>query len=135
MHSQLRPADILLMCWQDGKNLAVDVTVSHPAQTAEAPFTTERAKSFLKRKEEAKCVKYDTPCAKEGWDFTPMALDTWGGFGPKASRTLFHVANKCTAHLTPPARAAAQGELRQRLSLSLLRQVWIMLAPGSIFLD
>ena len=51
---RLRPADILLAHWSGGRDLALDVTVSHPCQSTELPGSADKARSFLRRKEKAK---------------------------------------------------------------------------------
>ena len=83
LQTQLRPADILLPAWQHGRSLAVDVTVTHPAKKSELPFTVDRTATFLKRKEAEKLTKYKSPCEREGWDFLPLAFDTWGTLGSR----------------------------------------------------
>ena len=47
---QLRPADKLLSCWQHSRDLAMDVTISHPAQRSEQPYNADKARGFLKKK-------------------------------------------------------------------------------------
>ena len=129
----LRPADILLPSWQNSRHLAVDITISHPTQSSEAPFTSEKAKSFLKRKETAKWTKYEIPCKREGWDFQALAFDSWGSVGPQSFPLLHRITQKCASQATPRLRADTITHLKQRLSIALMRQVWIQLAPGSAF--
>ena len=54
----LRPADLLLRSWQGGLDTAVDVTVVHPLQVREMPWTLEKADAFLKQTEPWKVNKY-----------------------------------------------------------------------------
>jgi hypothetical protein len=131
LQSQLRPADILLPCWSNSRDLAVDITISHPAQKSEMPFTTEKAKAFLRRKEKEKHDKYDSPCRTEGWDFTPLALDSWGSCGPLSTPILHRLITRCANHVPVRYRGQVQDEVRQRISLALMRQVWGQLAPRS----
>ena len=51
LQSQIRPADILLPCWQHSRDLAVDITITHIAQRSEQPFSNDKARTFLRRKE------------------------------------------------------------------------------------
>ena len=132
-HLHLRPADILLPNWANGRNLAVDLTISHPAQRTEAPHTFDKASSFLRKKETAKHQKYDEPCKKEGWDFQPLTFDTWGKVGPTSDRLLHRIIQKCTSHHTVLHKGTAIQELYQRISLALMRQIWSQLSPGSTF--
>ena len=124
----LRPADILLRAWQGGKDTAVDVTIKHPLQAAQAPWTKARAAAFLRQVEHQKEVKYAEACKKEGWAFCPAAFDTWGGVGPKAKDLLHKLLKRATGTLAPELQGARTAELRQLLSLSLMRQVWRLLS-------
>ena len=74
----LRPADILLRSFQDGKDVAVDLTVSHGWQLSEQSQAVARDKwsPFLKRRETTKDTKYKAACEGEGWGFIPMAYGT-----------------------------------------------------------
>ena len=83
IRQQLRPADILLRNWAGGRDVAVDLTIVHPLQVGEIPWSAERAKGFLRRKEAAKNQKYEDPCRQEGWGFLPMAFSTCATAGPK----------------------------------------------------
>ena len=131
--SQLRPADILLPNWANGRNLAIDITISHPAQLSEHPLTKEKSSSFLKRKEHIKHTKYDEPCKKEGWDFHPLMFDTWGRVGPTSDRILHRMVQKCLSNHTASHRTKACHELYQRITMVLMRQIWSQLSPGSTF--
>jgi hypothetical protein len=133
LQQQLSPADILLFSWQHSRDLALDVTISHPAQRTEQPFNNEKARTFLTRKEKDKHTKYDDPCKKQGWCFSPFAMDTWGDTGPQAYPLLHRIVQKCTNHIPPRNRGVSQIEMRQRISIALMRQVWNQLAPSSTF--
>ena len=62
IRQQLRPADILLRNWAGGRDVAVDLTIVHPLQVGETPWSADKAKSFLHRKETAKNLKYEDAC-------------------------------------------------------------------------
>ena len=62
LSERLRPADILIRNWTGGKDTAVDLTIVHPLQRSEVPWTSAKGKSFLRKKEEAKIEKYEQPC-------------------------------------------------------------------------
>ena len=123
----LRPADILLRAWQGGKDTAVDVTIRHPLQSAELPWSGQKAASFLKATEKAKESKYKAVCQSEGWSFSPAAFDTWGGLGPQAKDLLHKLIARATGTLPPELKPLRVVELRQLVSLALMRQVWRLL--------
>ena len=58
----LRPADLLIKCWTEGRDTAVDLTVSHGWQLAErgdGPAGRERWRAFIRKKEQKKHERYD----------------------------------------------------------------------------
>ena len=124
----LRPADLLLRAWNGGRDLAVDVTISHPLQAAQQPWTAEKARGYLAMVEKRKVTKYKDACTLEGWDFTGAAFDTWGGVGPGAKQVLFKLLKRAVGGVPVELRALRTQEHKQHLSLSLMRQVWKLLA-------
>ena len=125
----LRPADLLLRNFQDGKDTAVDLTISHGWQVSErtADVTRERWRSFLRRKEAAKEEKYTAVCSSVGWGFIPMAFGTWGGLGPAGAKLLHRLIKRCAGWDEGTVRSARQDELRQLVGLALSRQIWSLL--------
>ena len=124
----LIPADLLLRAWSGGTDLAVDFTVKHPLQSSQQPWTRQKADGFLKAKEAEKVSKYQTACAREGWAFTPAAFDTWGGMGPKAKDLLYRMLRRAVGAAPVELRPLRVNEMKQQLSLALMRQVWKLLA-------
>ena len=124
----LRPADILFRAWGGGTDLAVDVTIKHPLQEGQKPWTRQKAEGFLKSKEAEKDNKYRQACAQEGWAFSPAAFDTWGGLGPKAKDFLYRLLKRSVGGVPVELRSLRTEEHRQRLSLALMRQVWKLLS-------
>jgi hypothetical protein len=130
--SSLRPADLLLATWQDGKPTAVDITIAHGWQTAERLATRERWRTFLKRKETAKHAKYDIPCRNGGWSFATLAMGTWGGLGPESATLLTRMVKRTTSWDQGDIRSSRQAESYQLLALALFRQIVQMLRPKHI---
>ena len=100
---ELRPADILLRSWDAGRDVAVDVTVSHGWQVSvsDAPVSREKWRRFLLTKETEKHHKYDGPCAAARWGFVPMAFGSWGGQGPEAAKLLARAVCRAWAARIP----------------------------------
>ena len=109
----------------------MDVTVVHPLQVAQLPWTPDKAASFLKHTEARKTAKYASVCSAEGWGFCPAAFDTWGGVGPKAKDVLAKLLLRAVGGVSPELQPLRKMEHRQHLSLSLMRQVWRMLSAKS----
>ena len=129
LRQQLRPADILLKGWDNGKDVAVDVTVSHPAQQSEKPWTADKARGFLRRRDEAKTTKYEEPCRREGWGFLPMAFSTWFSPGPQAERLLGRILRRATMATDNDLRNTQIAQLSNMVSLAVFRQVINFLSP------
>ena len=129
LQEALRPADLLLKRWANGKDVAIDVTVCHPLQKCELPWSINKGTSFLKRREDAKIAKYFDACALEGWDFLPIAFSTWGSTGPQAYTLLRRILRRAAMGTDADSRSARISEMSNRLSLSLFRQLISLLHP------
>jgi hypothetical protein len=128
----LRPADILLKAWEDGCDVAVDLTVAHAWQATErvvnaSDATRERWRSFLRRKEKDKHAKHDTSCVAVGWRFKALAFGTWGGLGPEGAKVLSRVFQRAASWQEGDLRTLLQQEFRVRMGVALMREVWALL--------
>ena len=127
----LRPADLLLRHWTQGKDTAVDVTISHAwtaqEESSNLPPTRERWRHFLVRKENLKKARYQEPCQAAGWGFQPAAFGTWGGTGPDAARLLHRITKRVAGWLEGDLRASRQEEARQLVGLTLMKGILEML--------
>jgi len=72
-----RPAEILLTQWDGQRDLAVDLTISHPNPAGSRPARFSGVK-VMKDKEEKKNAENGPSCERAGMDFSPMVMDTWG---------------------------------------------------------
>ena len=118
-----RPADILLEGWNSGEDVAVDITISHPMSAANYPLMPECAARHLKVKEVNKRRKHAATCRHVRWACHPAAYSPWGGQGPLAGSLLREVSKRAGADGTSWTRRARAGEMRQHLSLTLMREV------------
>ena len=118
-----RPADVLLLNWSRGQHVAIDFVCTHPAGVANHPLVVENTTKHCTRAEVLK-VRADAPaCEAKGWGFPPFAISTWGGLGSSAKSVLFEVTKRITADLQGWPRSQALEEIRQGLSVTLMRQV------------
>ena len=62
------------------------------------------------------------------WSFRAMAFGTWGGVGPEGIKTLSRILQRSAGWLEGDMRASRQEELRYFVGLTLMRQVWELLA-------
>ena len=133
----LRAADIFLPAWDAGRDVAIDLTISHgwglSEQARGSPgelVSRERWRTFLCKREDDKHAKYDAACARANppWSFRAMAFGTWGGVGPEGMKTLSRILQRSAGWLEGDMRASRQEELRHFVGLALMRQVWELLA-------
>jgi hypothetical protein len=118
-----RPADILLLNWSRGQHVAVDFVCSHPLGLAQHPLVADNAKRHCNLAETRKVQTDGPPCEAKGWGFSPFALSTWGGLGTSAKEVLFEVTKRATADLQGWSKTRALLEIREGLSVTLMRQV------------
>ena len=118
-----RPADVLLLQWSRGRHLAVDFVCTHPAGLAQHPLVAANAAKHCNQAEARKVHADGPPCEAKGWGFSPFAVSTWGGLGSSAKAVLFEVTKRATADLEGWARTRALAEVREDLSVTLMRQI------------
>ncbi|KAL5698754.1 hypothetical protein ACHQM5_029748 [Ranunculus cassubicifolius] len=79
---ELRPADVLIYNWEDGKNVCIDVT-------GVSPFTGGGVRAFTPGRAIANAVarkraKYRDKCLAHGYGFLTFAFSTFGELGEEA---------------------------------------------------
>ena len=118
-----RPADILLVAWERGRDVAVDLTISHPLGLGEHPLVVQAAAAHCQHKERDKTSAEADQCSAAWWGFTPAAFTPWGGCGPSARALLHEVGRRATADLEGWPKLRRLRELNENLSLTLAREV------------
>ena len=90
--SRTRPADILVTNWDNGISAAFDVTVTSPLNSSvimEAGMysgVAARAAEFRKHSEN------NTKCVQLSWKCIPLAVESYGAWGPEALKAFSQVA-------------------------------------------
>ena len=120
---QQRPADILLLTWERGRDVAVDFTVTHPLGLSQHPLIVKNVARHCQRAEAAKTAAEGDLCQRAGWGFAPAAFTPWGGSGPTARALLHEVGRRATAHLAGWPKQRRLREIHEGLSLTLAREV------------
>ena len=123
-----RPADILLLGWDRGRDVCVDFTVTNPLTADNYPLQPGIGKAHMAAAERANVVKEGPLCVTVCWGFHPAAFSPWGGMGPQARWLLEETTKRITADLPMAAHSARVAEVRQNLSLTLAREVARQLA-------
>ena len=100
-----RPADILLVGWDRGRDICVDLTVTNPLCASNHPLQPGVGRAHLGTAEREK-IRLEGPlCAKVGWGFHPAAFSPWGGQGPKCKWLIEEITKRVTADLPMAAHA------------------------------
>ena len=93
--SRKKPADTLVWGWKGGDACAQDWAVVHPMTKAGLkegrkldPYEAVEKAEERKRRAEAGL------CEDAGVEFVPLAMDTFGGFGPSAAEAMMVVADQ-----------------------------------------
>ena len=118
-----RPADLLLIGWDKGSDVCVDITITSPLGMEAFPLSIEKAKRHLNDAEKEKKTKQLPSCQAMGWAHHPAAYSPWGGQGTAARSLLWEVLKHATADLQGWAKTQRILELRQNPSISLAREV------------
>ena len=116
-------AAVLLVAWERGRDVAVDLTVTHPLGLSGHPIIVQKAAQHCRRAETAKTVAEGDLCRQAGWGFTPAAFTPWGGCGPSARALLHEVGRRATASLIGWPHQRRLRELHEGISLTLAREV------------
>ena len=119
----VRPADVLLVAWDKGRDMAVDFRVSSPLTLDCYPLSLHKAKRHLHVAEGEKIAENEPRCSAVGWGCHAVAYSPWGGQGPGAKALLHEVMRRATADLEGWPKAAKIAEHTQAISLALAREV------------
>ncbi|GKB22008.1 hypothetical protein Tco_0855931 [Tanacetum coccineum] len=92
----LRPADLLLFNWLQGKDACLDVTCISPFAGMGATSCAPRV--ALHNAVEKKKKKYGSVCEENGYKFIPFAFSTFGEFDTDALDTLSRIKSISISH-------------------------------------
>ena len=118
--SAARPGDVLIRRWSDGKDAAIDVTVTGPLARTYVAAAAEEAGSALTRAFNRKVQGAAAACHQQGVVLLPIALETLGGFHKVAVEQVKRIGSAVARHQGSDERVATR-QLFQRLSLTLMR--------------
>ena len=78
--SVARPGDVLIRRWQNGQDVAVDVTVASPLSPTYVAGAAAEAGRTLSKAYDRKMRDTAEACRTQGLKFSPLAVETLGGF-------------------------------------------------------
>ena len=85
---QSKPADIFIESYIDGKNAAIDVTVTSPIQNKTLNRATTDVFVAAKLQETVKLKKYDQIIDSDNFEYIPLVFEAFGGIPEKSKNIL-----------------------------------------------
>ena len=125
-----KPADILIPRWVDGKDGALDVTVTSPLCKTNMARAAAEAGSALKSAYERKVQGAAAACQEQGLAFLPIAMETLGGLHQVTIAQLKRLAS-ALARQAGEDEGTATRQLFQRVALGLMRGNAVMMVSRS----
>ena len=119
-HSRTHPADILVTNWDCGTSAAFDITVASPLNAIDMLEADMSQDVSAKAAEQRNHSENDPKCVELGWRCIPLAVESYGLWGPEALRAFSQVASRLAIRDNIP-KSKVIAELYGRLSLSLIR--------------
>ena len=94
-----RPADVLIPFWTNGQGSTLDVTVVNLLQAGLVVRASQEGQSAVESAHYGKVRKHEERCPNEGITFTPLALDTLGGWHPVALATINRLGSQLAKYV------------------------------------
>ena len=122
-----RPGDITIRRWMNGKDGAIDVTVTGPLCPSNVAEAAAQAGAALEKACMRKVRETSESCQREGIVFLPFALETLGGLH-KGATTQVKLIATALARSKGLYEGEATGQLFGRISLTLMKANALMLS-------
>ena len=122
-----RPGDVTIRRWSNGKDEAIDVTVTSPLCPSNVVEAAAEAGAALAKAYNRKMKDTAEACRREGIAFLPFAMETLGGLHPGAIATARQLA-AALARCKGVAESVVTSQLFGRLSLTLMRANAVMIS-------
>ena len=122
-----RPGDVMIRRWANGKDAAIDVTVTSPLASSYVVGAAAEAGSTLEKACQRKLRETAEACRREGLVFLPIAMETLGGFHAGAVTQVKKIAS-ALARKNGKEESVVTSQLFGRISLNLMRGNALMLS-------
>ena len=122
-----RPGDVTIRRWSNGKDGAIDVTVTSPLSPSNVAGAAAQAGASLAKACQRKVRDTAEACRREGFVFLPFALETLGGLHTGAVNQVKQLAT-ALARCKGSEEGEVTSQLFGRLSLTLMRGNALMLS-------
>ena len=118
--SVARPGDVLIRRWSEGKDGALDVTVTSPLAASNVRGAANEAGSALAKAFDRKVRDTAEACRQQGLVFLPVAVETLGGFHRVAVDQVRQLGTAVARKAGSDEKVATR-QLFQRLSVNLMK--------------
>ena len=122
-----RPGDVMIRRWANGKDAAIDVTVTSPLASSYVVDAAAKAGSTLEKACQRKLRETAEACRQEGLVFLPFAVETLGGFHAGAVTQVKKIAS-ALARKNGQEENVVTSQLFGKISLNLMRGNALMLS-------
>merc|ERR1711867_214356 len=126
-HGGIRPADVFIPQWTNGKGTCLDITVTNPLQDATYVQCAEAGDYAVNKAYKDKVRKFEALCTSEGLAFFPLDVDTFGSWHKDSLAVITKLGTQQARHLDKEPGEQVHF-LRQRLAISLAKDCASMLA-------
>ena len=93
-HLRLRPADVYVENWVDGRKVAFDVSVTSPTQEAVMFQAADRPAAAIDARKATKNRAHANNCRSQGIFFQPLIVESFGGWDKYAVSFLKEIARQ-----------------------------------------
>ena len=115
-----RPADLFLPNWTEGQDTALDVTVVNPLQISMVHQAAESPGHALNKAYERKMSRHGDQCRQAGVVFTPLPLETLGGWHESTISEVRKIASALSRQ-TGEEETKTVRHVVQRISILLIK--------------
>ena len=122
-----RPGDVTIRRWSNGRDAAIDVTVTSPLAASNVESAAAEAGASLDKAVQRKLRDTEEACRQEGLVFIPFAVETLGGLHAGAVTQVKQIA-AALARSKGLEESEATSQLFGKVSLTLMRCNAIMLS-------
>lgn len=131
---QSRPGDVFAPSWSRNRPTAFGVTITYPlAESKVGDDASDRCRipgSAAEDQRDLKLRRCAAACRRQGVDFVPLAVESFGGWADMSLQALREIARRAADRKGGAAAKATQRLLR-RLSVILQRANGHLLLTGS----
>lgn len=120
--SKLTPADIFIPIGDNGKPVALDITICHPQAVSVVKDAAGETGFANKIATSKKMKKHDVGCVKEGIKFIPFAMEIFGKLAPTARNIVEQIAT-AIANRTNSKKSTILDEIQRKILFCLVRGI------------